>query len=476
MRRVRVGVCWMAVLMVLWPVLGLATTAAAGGTPLGLDPAFGPPGTTTELFGGTFHPRTAVDVYLDSKVVAVAASDAFGNIDVPVRIPTSAIPGPHVVAAIERNGDAAIQVVFTVRTDWPQFHDTARHKGLDATENVLGPGNVGRLDEDWRFRTQLPVASSPIVAQGMVFVNAGRLYALNRSTGKPLWSQPTGDSFQPAYANGTVYVATLVGESDAVSAFDASNGQEIWQFGVTTSPGDVTVAGGLVLSPNADQRVYALNAGDGSLAWKSAVLPAQPHMVTVGGDRAYVAACCGTASKVVALDMATGETVWSSIRMEGTVAPLFTRGLVIGIHQDRVLALNAATGHVVWNVDRSGGQIRTTPAVANGVLYLGVYAEGGTLIAMGLSDARHIWGRNLLTDPNVGVSSSPALANGVLYVGTDDGQFLAVEASSGDILWSARLGGAVDSSPAVADGVVYVGSNDRTIRAYDLAAEAAGPH
>jgi outer membrane protein assembly factor BamB len=53
--------------------------------------------------------------------------------------------------------------------------------------------------------------------------------------------------------------------------------------------------------------------------------------------------------------------------------------------------------------------------------------------------------------------SSPAVANGVVYVGLGDGYLYALNAETGVALWTYAAGGS-GSSPAVANGVVYVGS------------------
>jgi len=67
------------------------------------------------------------------------------------------------------------------------------------------------------------------------------------------------------------------------------------------------------------------------------------------------------------------------------------------------------------------------------------------------------------------IASSPALANGRLYVGSDDGRLYAIDATSGKIVWSFRTGAPIASSPAVATGtngpVVVVGSNDGNVYA-----------
>ncbi len=65
-----------------------------------------------------------------------------------------------------------------------------------------------------------------------------------------------------------------------------------------------------------------------------------------------------------------------------------------------------------------------------------------------------------------GVESSPAVANGVVYVGSNDQHIYAFNASTGALLWSHATAGDVFSSPAVAGGVLYVGSDDDTVTSY----------
>ena len=64
------------------------------------------------------------------------------------------------------------------------------------------------------------------------------------------------------------------------------------------------------------------------------------------------------------------------------------------------------------------------------------------------------------------VASSPAVVEGVAYVGSNDGDLYAIDTSTGVPRWSASTGGAVESSPAVDDGTVYVASNDHELEAF----------
>ncbi|MEP6624382.1 MAG: right-handed parallel beta-helix repeat-containing protein, partial [Acidimicrobiia bacterium] len=76
------------------------------------------------------------------------------------------------------------------------------------------------------------------------------------------------------------------------------------------------------------------------------------------------------------------------------------------------------------------------------------------------------------------ITSSPAVANGVVYIGSADHTLTAYDAAgttqcSGvpktcSPLWTATTGGAVSSSPAILAGVVYVGADDSRLHAFAL--------
>jgi outer membrane protein assembly factor BamB len=66
------------------------------------------------------------------------------------------------------------------------------------------------------------------------------------------------------------------------------------------------------------------------------------------------------------------------------------------------------------------------------------------------------------------VHSSPAIANGVLYVGSYDDKVYALDAATGAELWSYTTGKSVLSAPAVVNGVLYTASEDFNVYTFDL--------
>src|SRR5215472_9719376 len=65
------------------------------------------------------------------------------------------------------------------------------------------------------------------------------------------------------------------------------------------------------------------------------------------------------------------------------------------------------------------------------------------------------------------VDSGPLVHGGVVYVGSDDQHVYALDAHTGKLVWTRRLGGPVDSSPVLA--VLYVGSKDHDVYALNAA-------
>ena len=125
----------------------------------------------------------------------------------------------------------------------------------------------------------------------------------------------------------------------------------------------------------------------------------------------------------------------------------------------------------MWLAPTNGG-VDSSPAVTNGVVY--VDANDHRLYAFDASGPTTLW-----TAATEGVGSSPAVDNGVVYVASDDHKLYAFDAGGNANcsgvpktcapLWTATTGDQIMSSPAVAYGIVYVGSNDHKLYAFDAA-------
>ncbi len=123
--------------------------------------------------------------------------------------------------------------------DWPTYlHDTQRTGAT--TDTTLSTANAGQLTTNWVFKTGGPIAASPTVVGGTVYVGSwdGYEYALNAATGAMLWKTFLGQTTAPCYPqlagvssaadveNGVVYVG---GGDSYWYALDATTGNVLWK-------------------------------------------------------------------------------------------------------------------------------------------------------------------------------------------------------------------------------------------------------
>src|SRR5208283_383325 len=71
------------------------------------------------------------------------------------------------------------------------------------------------------------------------------------------------------------------------------------------------------------------------------------------------------------------------------------------------------------------------------------------------------------------VASSPAVSNGIVYVGSYDGNIYALNDKTGSYVWSYATGEMVVSSPATADNAGYVGSYNNMLYAFGSSSTGA---
>ncbi len=134
----------------------------------------------------------------------------------------------------------------------------------------------------------------------------------------------------------------------------------------------------------------------------------------------------------------------------------------VGSENGSMYALNAANGKVGWRVDV--GHVSSTPAVANGVVYV---STASPVVAMKASTGEVLWRFYTYYGS---FHSSPVVANGVVYVASNSTAIVyALDAATGAELWSFHSSNRIDSSPAVVDGVVYIASFDGYLYALDAA-------
>lgn len=366
------------------------------------------------------------------------------------------------------------------------FGFNTRHTHYISEEKTLNTSNVGRLVPGWKAQTSSGIRSSPIIANGIVYITSSdnNLYAFDATTGAKKWQVSTG-----AHAGGGSFIFSspvivgnilYIGSNDhQVYAFDATTGGKIWSKAtggsIYSSP---AVVGNVLYIGSTDHNIYAFKTSDGSLLWKYTTGNQVYSSPAVVNNVVYIGS---DDSKLYALDASTGTLLWiGAVGGHIDSSPTVVDGMVyLGAADSRVYAFNdggcgQSTCQPVWSTS-TGNYIFSSPAVANEILYIGSHDK--TLYAFDTnkclntppnSNCPTLWTWTAPAQTAQDFESSPTVANGVVYVGSLDGNLYVYDAQSGTNLGSYHTGGQIISSPIVFNGVVYVGSNDGYLYTFHL--------
>jgi len=158
--------------------------------------------------------------------------------------------------------------------------------------------------------------------------------------------------------------------------------------------------------------------------------------------------------------------------------------LYVGSHDGYLYALNSDSGALKWKF-KTASRVDSSPAVDNGLVYFGSY--DGYFYAVNANNGRLKWkfktagerrfaGTHLhgsqplaetMPDPFDTYLSSPVIWQSAVYFGSGDGNIYSLNARSGAPNWTFKTGDVVHASPAIAAGKLFVGSWDSYFYALD---------
>jgi eukaryotic-like serine/threonine-protein kinase len=336
-------------------------------------------------------------------------------------------------------------------------------QGLTGATGERVPDAVAVL---WRYETDGPILSSPVLADGKVFVgsNDGRVHCLNAATGEVVWTFETADAVEapPLVIEGRVYVGSVDGSFHAI---DAATGEGIWTYatGEAIHGGANLVRlpdGGVrVLVGSYDHKLHCIDAATGEGVWTVETKNYVNGTPAVSGDAVVFGGCDGEIHVVDALsgetrrDVALGDGVYvaSSVAVD--------EGVVYVAHVgDACVAVAIDSGELRWTYSGEDGFF-SSPALAADRLV--VAGRDKILRALDRESGEVLW-RFVARD---GMDSSPVIAGDRVVVGSDDGRVYAVTLSGGEPVWEFSLGGAVTGSVAVGGGLIFVPCEDGSLTA-----------
>lgn len=115
----------------------------------------------------------------------------------------------------------------------------------------------------------------------------------------------------------------------------------------------------------------------------------------------------------------------------------------------------------IWTF-RCEDEIRGTPLVAQGALYIGCYDNN--VYALDAGDGKFMW--KYASDG--GIVSRPAIYEGNIFFGSEDQRLHVVNYRTGRLAWTYFTQGKIHSSPRIAEGHVFIGSDDQLLHAVNV--------
>ncbi len=326
---------------------------------------------------------------------------------------------------------------------WPAFRGVGGQGLAAGTAPTDWDGPSGR-NILWKQALPRPGFSSPIVWDDRLYVTGADaqsrdLYCLDARDGRLLWTLPAADIV------GSPEKLPEVGQDTGYAApTPVTDGQRVIASFAT---GDIIAA-----DPQGN-RLWARNLG----------VPDNPYghgsSLQLHAGRVLVQYDHFASARFIALDAATGETVWEQTRevQASWASPTLVR------HEGRVVALlnaeplaeafDAETGERLWSCRCMGGEVAPSPAFAEGLAFFttdyvvlaGVYLSGeraGTVA----------WETNEEL-PDV---ASPLAVGKLLFVASGAGVISCYDAATGKLHWRQETEDGYYASPVAAGGLVYL--------------------
>jgi polyvinyl alcohol dehydrogenase (cytochrome) len=404
---------------------------------------------------------------------------------------------------------------------WSMFGGDLGNTRANLSETKLTAQNVSGLKELWSFRGT-GCTATPAVYEGVVYVPTwgGKVFALDAATGVQRWMTALPDLIDssPAVTATTVYVSD---DQGSVHALARADGKKLWsklvdmhaEAHLWSSPIYVPSADLIVLGVGSGEEavmgpfsfrgsVVALDAktgeerwkfyttaadatsGPGVAVWATVVVDETRKLVYVGTGNAYDGVSGPLVDSMLALDLGTGERMWSRQFTAndvftvnglgsgmagpdfdiGASANLFQAGgkdiIGVGIKSGDYVAMARDTGEVVWMTNLTPGSVQGGFMASAAVAQDKVFAAGNqypqmstTMAAFDAISGKILWKHDLMGGT---AFASVAYANGVAYLGMSNGDFYAFDAASGSQLLKLTAPDAIAGGPSIANGVVYV--------------------
>ena len=296
------------------------------------------------------------------------------------------------------------------------------------------------------------------------------------------WKVEVGEGYgTPPIVGDVVYVFTRVDGQEGITALDSSTGRQRWRTSYPAPYTPSTPAEKHGASPKAtplyhEGRLFTLgisgivaafDARSGKLLWQSAA-PKEPPFygaaVSPLGSKDLVIVHPGDYGPLTAFDARTGTVKWTAGTGGFFASPILVSleqmPQIVSATQDFVIGV-ALDGRILWRFPADGKNGSTTPVLNNDTL---IVNSPDRVIAFRPRLREGVWSVETLWETK-DVStylSTPVVVDNVLYgLSTKQrGQFYAIDAKTGQVLWLGSPREADNTALAKAGQLLFLLNDD----------------
>ncbi|WP_372948773.1 PQQ-binding-like beta-propeller repeat protein [Mariniphaga sp.] len=309
-----------------------------------------------------------------------------------------------------------------------------------------------------------------------------------------LWKSPIPKHGynSPVVWGDKVFIAGADNQSREVYCYNRNNGNLLWTGkannipGSPASPPRVTEDTGLS-APTVTtdgQRVFAIFATgdviafdmDGNRVWAKNLGVPDNHYghsssLIVWDNKLIIQYDTNKGGKVMALSLASGETVWETTRdakiswASPVLAQVDGKYQVVLTADPIVAGYDVQTGNELWSVECMMGEVGPSVGYSDGIVHAA--NEYATMVAIDIKTQEILWEDDMFLPE----AASPLAHNGLLIIATSYGVMVCYDAKTGEEYWEHDVGKTLYSSPMVADGKLFMMDNDGVMRIYEFGKE-----
>jgi outer membrane protein assembly factor BamB len=224
----------------------------------------------------------------------------------------------------------------------------------------------------------------------------------------------------------------------------------------------------IVIQGNEIDGLVAYNRKNGHKIWSKYIKGGVCANAKLEAETLYVGTGDGF---FIALDARTGQMKWSyPIKSEGIGAPMLSQGAIYFIAgNNTAYALKASSGELLWSYSRAENAQLTIrgasePSVDETHVYMGF--SDGFLVSLTKDKGALVWEKQLSANTRFkDIDAKPVLEGDKIYISSYDGQLFCLKKINGSTVWTNENGG---FSPVTIDNnVLYYATSDRKVLALE---------